>query len=84
MKRKIVIAVALLLVFLSQGAYGQTTENSRDTRRSNDVDALLNSWTQGENLGAAIILIHQGRIVHKKGYGLAEVGIQDSGSGVSM
>lgn len=74
MKRKIIIAViALLLALVPQGAYGQTTENSRDTRRSNDVDALLNSWTQGENPGAAVIVIHQGRIVHKKGYGLADV-----------
>lgn len=74
MKRIIVIAVVTLLTTLPlRSASGQTTENSRNTRLSADVDTLLNSWTQGENPGAAVIVIHQGRIVHKKGYGLADL-----------
>jgi len=44
------------------------------------VDTLLNSWTQGENPGAAVIVIHQGRIVHKKAPGSAGVPPAQSGT----
>lgn len=38
------------------------------------VDTLFTPWNKGETPGAAVIVIKDGKIILKKGYGLAEVG----------
>lgn len=40
---------------------------------SAQVDALMARWSQGNTPGAAIIVIQEGRVVHEKGYGLADL-----------
>jgi CubicO group peptidase (beta-lactamase class C family) len=41
--------------------------------KSAQVDALFAPWTQGRTPGAAVLVVQDGRVVHKKGYGLADI-----------
>ncbi len=43
------------------------------TPQSAQVDALMAQWSQGNSPGAAIVVIRDGKILHKKGYGLADL-----------
>ena len=43
------------------------------TNPAEQVDVLLNSWNKGDSPGAAVLVIRDGKILLKKGYGLAEV-----------
>jgi CubicO group peptidase (beta-lactamase class C family) len=40
---------------------------------SSQVDALMSRWSQGNTPGAVIIVVKDGRVVHEKGYGMANV-----------
>jgi CubicO group peptidase (beta-lactamase class C family) len=40
---------------------------------SAQIDALFAPWTQGRTPGAAVLVVQDGRVVHKKGYGLADI-----------
>ena len=41
--------------------------------KSGQVDALFLQLTQGRTPGAAVLVVQDGRVVHKKGYGLADI-----------
>jgi CubicO group peptidase (beta-lactamase class C family) len=41
--------------------------------KSAQVDALFAPWTQGRRPGAAVLVVQDGKVVHKKGYGLADI-----------
>src|SRR2546428_6163196 len=41
--------------------------------KSSQVDALMARWSQGDTPGAAVIVIQDGRVAYKKGYGLANL-----------
>jgi CubicO group peptidase (beta-lactamase class C family) len=40
---------------------------------SSQVDALMAQWSQGNTPGAALIVIRDGRVLHEKSYGLANL-----------
>jgi CubicO group peptidase (beta-lactamase class C family) len=52
----------------SPGVSAKTTAEN-----SSQVDALMARWSQGNMPGAAIIVLRDGRALHKKGYGLANL-----------
>src|SRR5215471_2591493 len=52
----------------SQAVKAKTTADN-----SSQVDALMAQWSQGNTPGAAIIVIRDGRVLHEKGYGLANL-----------
>ena len=54
---------------------GGTPESLR-ARLSTEVDSLLARWNQPELPGAAVLVVHCGQILHKKGYGLADLALQ--------
>lgn len=41
--------------------------------KSAQVDALFAPFTQGRTPGAAVLVVQDGRVVHKRGYGLADI-----------
>jgi CubicO group peptidase (beta-lactamase class C family) len=49
------------------------TTNRQLADKSAQVDALFKSWTQGRRPGAVMLVVQDGRVVHKKGYGLADI-----------
>ncbi len=78
-----VAAFTLLSLILAQAERGSaqiqpSTVNVVKTSvqladKSAQVDALFASWTQGRTPGAAVLVVQDRRIVHKKGYGLADI-----------
>lgn len=59
---------------------GQTSANKTATvsgktfeDKSKEVDELLGKTFSGESPGAAVLVVRDGRILHKKGYGLANL-----------
>jgi len=77
-----VAAFTLLSLVLPQAEHGRaqvqpstvnlvTTGQLAD--KSAQVDALFAPWTQGRTPGAAVLVVQDGKIVHKKGYGLADI-----------
>ncbi|MFL5347105.1 MAG: serine hydrolase [Hyalangium sp.] len=76
MKRPISLTVLVLAlsVFLSPQAYGAPDSRPPPTNAlAEKVDSVMAPWSRGETPGAAIIVIQDGRIVLKKGYGLANL-----------
>lgn len=77
MKRALVASV-LVLAFVTL-ALSRTDSQLVDPRRDSDkttadkVDALLASWSKGDTPGAAVIVIKDGKVLLKKGYGLASL-----------
>lgn len=41
--------------------------------KSSQVDALFALWSQGDSPGVAVLVIKDGKVVHRKGYGLANL-----------
>lgn len=78
-----VAAFILLSLVLPQGERGReqvppsivnvVNKRSQLADKSAQVDALFVPWTQGRTPGAAVLVVHDGRVVHKKGYGLADI-----------
>ena len=77
--------LALLAAFLTYGAGGsalfqaqpnpekQTAASGIQSTKSEQVDALLASFSQKKIPGVAVLVIKEGKIVHHKGYGLARL-----------
>jgi len=59
----------LALTFLLLSAVAVFSQTSQ----SEKVDALMAQWSQGNTPGAAVIVIKDGAVVHKKGYGMADL-----------
>ncbi|MBV9959161.1 MAG: beta-lactamase family protein [Acidobacteria bacterium] len=74
MRRALAIAHILMLATL---AVAQTKEADS---RSAQVDALMSRWSQGRTPGAAVIIIKDGEVLYRKGYGLANL---ESGTSIS-
>ena len=77
-----VAAFAVLSVLLAQAergkAQGQPTVKASEVMgrladKSVQVDALFAPWTKGRSPGAAVLVVQEGRVVHRKGYGLADI-----------
>ena len=84
MKRVLTVAsFTLLTLLLAEAEHGRAQvqpstvnvvkANGQLADKSAQVDALFAPWTQGQTPGAAVLVIQDGRVVHKKGYGLAHI-----------
>ena len=65
------LLLACLAVPIALGA--QTQQSSRDADHSARIDSLLATVVPKDGPGAAVMVISNGRVVHQKGYGYAEV-----------
>lgn len=54
-------------------ALGAQTQQSRDAEHSARIDSLLATVVPKDGPGAAVMVISNGRVVHQKGYGYAEL-----------
>jgi CubicO group peptidase (beta-lactamase class C family) len=76
MKR--VLSAALVLAFITL-VFAKTDSQQVDSRRGSDrtaadkVDALLAPWSKGDTPGVAVLVIKDGKVLLKKGYGLASL-----------
>ena len=79
--KRVLISTALGLAFLTL-VFAQTAQRDRqlvDSRPASDgtaadkVDALLAPWSKGDTPGAAVLVIKDGKVLLKKGYGLASL-----------
>jgi CubicO group peptidase (beta-lactamase class C family) len=88
MQMKKLLIVALSLSLCAALSFGQTTAvkpagksnqapasalSAKDAERAAQVDALMAEWSKGETPGAAVLVVQDGRVLLKKGYGLANV-----------
>jgi len=67
------LAIASLTLVASLGAIAQPQPAPPLAERSAKVDAIVSSLVGAATPGAAVIVIHDGKVVHKSGYGLADV-----------
>jgi CubicO group peptidase (beta-lactamase class C family) len=49
------------------------TQTQVSAEKSAQVDALFSNWPRGEAPGAAVAVVRDGRVLHLKGYGLANL-----------
>ena len=83
--RRTLVVAAVILLFLvlahvDQG-WAQVRPSPAKVARTNgvlvdkstQVDALFAPLTQGRTPGAAVLVVQDGKVVHKKGYGLADI-----------
>ena len=77
MKR--VLVAAVLSITLAQSVLAQAVGSSSSQASnaggaaSERVDALFAPWSKGDTPGAAVIIIQDGKVLLKKGYGLANL-----------
>lgn len=57
-------------------APGWSQRNSADLL-SSQVDALISRWSQGDAPGASVVVIRDGQVVHRQGYGLASLATKE-------
>ena len=77
MKR--VLVVAVLSITLGNAVFAQTANRSSSTAgnaeglASDKIDALFAPWSKGQTPGAAVIVIQNGKVLFKRGYGLSNL-----------
>lgn len=76
------LAIAILLLSIVQIADAQSTKSQDDF--SKQVDALFAPWAKEDSPGATVAVVKDGKIIYKKGYGMAnlEYGIPNTPSTV--
>jgi CubicO group peptidase (beta-lactamase class C family) len=68
------ILVALLLIFVSgSAALSQVARNSSSDQTAARVGAIFARWNKPDSPGCALAVIKDGRIVYKRGYGMANL-----------
>lgn len=50
-----------------------TSTQAQDTQAAKAVDQLFSEWSNTSSPGCAIAVIKEGKIIHKKGYGMADL-----------
>lgn len=63
-------ALALLLVLLIAGGCARLADTAEESRR---VDELFASFTTGVQPGVAVLVVKDGQVVHRAGYGYADI-----------
>jgi CubicO group peptidase (beta-lactamase class C family) len=63
----------LVLLGAPEPRAGAGFQNERRAALSQRVDDLFTPWASGESPGAAVLVMHQGQVVHSTGYGLANL-----------
>ena len=69
----VVVAALFLLVVSDDVPAGSVPPGSSQGRLSEQVDALFKQWASSSSPGAAVLVMHQGQVVHEKGYGMANL-----------
>lgn len=67
------MAAALLATSLLFGCAGATSSTRTPRVDARDVDALFTAYEGPERPGASVVVIHEGRVVLSRAYGLAEL-----------
>jgi CubicO group peptidase (beta-lactamase class C family) len=70
MKRQATILAAILLTALPAAAWSATSSAAAQEQQ---IDALFQKWNKQDGPGAAIEVIRDGKVVLRKGYGMADV-----------
>mgnify|MGYP000879449042 CR=1 FL=1 len=60
-----------------QSVSAHTALSQTTTDKASQVDTLMAHWSQGDAPGAAVIVIQDGKVVHEKGYGLADLKMKE-------
>ena len=45
----------------------------RDEARTEKLDAIFKRWDRKDGPGAAVLVVQDGEVVHRKGYGMADL-----------
>jgi len=62
----------------SNQSISSRTERAQTTAdNSSQVDALMARWSQGNTPGAVTLVVRDGRVLHEKGYGVANVATKE-------
>src|SRR5215475_12172191 len=69
----VVITHSLMAQIKNGGQSNAVTRSGDTSDRSAQVDTLITSWAKDDTPGAAVIVIQDGKILHRKGYGLANL-----------
>ena len=69
---------AFAVTALLAGACGSNHENQTSPEASARVDELFSTFTDGPQPGAAVMVIKDGKIVHARGYGFANLDTQQA------
>lgn len=64
---------ALAICILSALAASGGRANAQQTARSRHVDRIVGRVVQPDGPGAAVLVVSRGEVVHRRGYGLAEI-----------
>jgi CubicO group peptidase (beta-lactamase class C family) len=64
---------AFLSLWIFGGNYQARAANNDTTNKSRQVDKLFNCTVKADIPGASVIVIQNGKILHKKGYGFANI-----------
>jgi CubicO group peptidase (beta-lactamase class C family) len=66
-------ACLVIVVLGDKPIGGVPLQSERRGKLSPQVDDLFKPWTSSGSPGAAVLVMHQGEVVHAKGYGLANL-----------
>lgn len=78
----IILTVALLVACLPKQAVARkkgnpisitTVETGNNTQKSAQVDTLFSEWVRNNSPGAAVLIMKDGKVLHQRGYGLANL-----------
>lgn len=64
---------ALVTLVASATAAPASARDTLSARRSAEVDKLFAKWHAPDSPGASVLVLHQGRVVHLAGYGMASL-----------
>ena len=77
LRRLLVIATVVSSVVATEARLRTATPAGQAatpaTELSRKVDELFKQWASAESPGAAVLMVHDGRVVHAKGYGMANL-----------
>lgn len=67
------LAIIALALFTALPASAQVKDAKDAAEKSSRVDEIISEMVRAGAPGAAVMVIHDGKVIHKKGYGLANV-----------
>ena len=72
--RLLVTAVAFRALMLAPVAIASAASlSAQDKQHSQAIDAMFARWNRADSPGAAVLVVHEGKVVHRQGYGMADL-----------
>ncbi len=72
--RLLVTAVAFRALVLAPVAIASAASlSAQDKKHSQAIDAMFARWNRDDSPGAAVLVVHEGKVVHRQGYGMADL-----------